>query len=325
MKKKLPVVLLTALTLSGCVGAPQAATVGEKVTTAISSVIDGHTYREIPWNIFLTKEDRVRLAEGGIQDLRALDVGQYDVAQTLLNVEEKIARIQEGVASDQSETRTSSLLPGFTQIIKDLFGTESAVSFFVSVLEHMDKQPFTYPDALDIVGLEQVVADKGNEWVLHLEWKALQDKEDFYILPFVVHLTDDGTFITGTMGTPKSERVYQRPLQTEALFSDTSHEQFIASWQTFSQHFNKGTKPDNGHLRSLARDGMSLSVLETLFEESRGDLKHAALTGWYMDDADAVPETWYTFSVPLDNDGTIATYNVLYNRADDAIVSLSRA
>lgn len=332
IRKIFPLLLGTTLLLAGCTDSVKgkamevAKSTVEVANEKVGEMIDNHEYRAFPWQVFLTDEDRELLNQPEIPKLAEIEFSSYPIVESIDHVNGMVEKTNEYVNDFSLYEQHMDDETTLGHPLRDIYGSEDASIFFVEQIEDMYNREYTYPEELDVVMLEQERINDDHEWILHLEWKALQDSNEFLVYPLEIRLTDDYQFIKGSAKNPVSSAVYTKPLTSEAVIDNTSHQIFMDDWNEFNRIFNRESDSeitlDDSHLSALATDDIELSTLESMFTASRGNLDNASFTGWRMNDQKADAVSVYILSIPTDHEGNIEKFEILYSRPYKEILGI---
>lgn len=326
--KLLALLLGTSLLLAGCEETIKAKTSDVLIWVEETSdeFFDNHEYIEIPWHIFLTKEDIKILNQPSIPLIDAIEFGQYNIVEVVDHINGLVEEMSPYLHDFELYEKNIADKSAISDSLIDILGHDETDVVFIEQLEDMYSRSHTYPERLDMVALEQQLVDGEHKWIVDLEWKALQDSNEFLIYPISIELNDDYKFTSSSSKNPFSSPVYTKRFDNQSVISNQSHLQFLDTWEDFARVFDNKAKNsdgiDNSHIATLVRDGLDKETLNSLFEASRGYLSNGSFTSWKMDDKEADALSYYTFSVPVDYDGTIATYGVVYSRPYERIESI---
>lgn len=301
--------------LTGCAPISHAASgTVNWVNSKITKAMDNHKYKEIPWHLFLTKEDREILDTPVLTPLPGVDLQSYHVINTIDEINNNLETISTTLNDEDIYKHSLDDLAVLETPIKDILGDNADITIFKEVLDDIYARKYTYPDVLDLVALQQRRLKENHEWVLHLEWKALQDSHDYLVYPILLHLDDELNFVRASWEKPYESDTYARPLLSDAVIGESAHQEFLEEWHKFSRLFSKESESDKSHLESLATNNIPLEVLEELFMETKGQLSNTAITSWLFHDKEADAKSIYTLSVPLDEEGNQREYEIIYSR-----------
>lgn len=324
-RRKVAIILLgTTLLLSGCSG-----TVKTKAMNIANSTlgwvdkkageyIDNHEYIVFPWQIFLTEEDRAVLNKPDIPTIDEIDFNNYSVVESILHINGMMKETNKYINDYELYEQNIDDPTVIGDPLFSIYNHEDADELFVEHIEDMYEREWTYPDQLDLVMLEQELVDGEHHWKAHLEWKALQDSNEFLIYPLMITMDEDFNFLEGSSKNPISSAIYTKSLDDESVIDDNMHQMFLTEWKEFTRIFNtKNSETDNlddSHLASIEKENIELSTLQSMFQASRGTLENASFTGWRIHDKEADALSIYTLSIPTDHEGNTLKFNVTYSR-----------
>lgn len=309
-----------ALLLSGCSFEQASAAVEGR----IQSVMDNHTYQEVPWDLFMLEHDKEALSPRVLPDITPLALNQHAPNDLLATVQDQIAQtadIVNDVDRYVNTTRTRQLADPLYRI----YGNDVVVDAVVPLLSDIYSKHYHYPEALDVVGIGERQTDESHQVVVQLDWKIVQDSEEFVVYPLTFYMDENLTVTELESHSPYETPVYDRPLQADAYISDTMHDDFMEVWQIFKADFNQRethTTLNADHLSRLVMEDIPSADLQSLFTFVEGDLSRAVLVEWLAHDTHASAESTYTFAVPH-YDKETATVSVTFNRSLNEITALA--
>ena len=288
----------------------------------VGQVIDNHDYAEVPFDLFMTEDDKAILNEPDIPVLEAVDFEMFDISGIIDDAQGKLKEV-EGEVTGNGTNYIKELTPDSILNALDDFEVKE---FFNNIIEDIKNRSYTFASTINLtsVGVERL--DNAHQTVVAGELVAVQDGMDFVIYPFELTLSEDGHFIEGTLKTVKESPIYTRPLTNDAVINEEMHADFLELWDDFATVFNQKegtTLAEKEHLLSLVEEDITLQTLEQMYADSRGSLSNASITAFEIRDYDADAETIYTVSIPVDNKGTITTVKVVYSRPYNEIKSVS--
>lgn len=329
-----PILMGSTLLLAGCTDtakdkamdiARSAVVVAEEKA---DDFMDNHEYRTFPWEMFLTKEDRELLNQPEIPILPEIRFNSYPVVEAIEEANKIIEETNKYVNNYELYEKNIDDETIIGAPILEIYKKDEASGFFIERISDMYGRSYVYPEKIELVMLEQELINGEHEWVLHLEWRALQDSNEFLIYPLKIRLTDDFEYIEGLAKNPINSAVYTKPLTTDAVVENTSHQSFLDKWKEFERIFNQGIKAnedvsfDDTHLTAIVNDGIELETLKSMFLSNQGDLSSASFTGWKVHDKDADAISIYTLCIPVDHEGNVKSFEISYSRPYGNIIGI---
>lgn len=292
-----------------------------------SSFINNHEYKELPWDILLTKEDKDLLAKEDIPKLPELNIKEQDV-MSIIETFSLLAANTTNLIKDQEIYADS--LDNKTILEKplyDIYGNSEVYSIYRELLNDIYSKNYTFPDEMALVSIKQEMSGPSEfQWITNFELRALQDSSDYLVYPITLTFDKDYRYMNGAIGVAFESPSGTRPLNEESVIYEDSHKSFVDKYNQFSMLFNKNAssgKTDTIHLNTMATEDISIDLLTEMYESSRGDLANASITSWEMNDKKAEATSNYRLDIPKNSTGEILSINIEYSRPYDEILSMN--